>query len=198
MCVCVYIHWFYLPFTPPLASPVGGRERWHVPSSRHLRALLSACGRCSLCFFSLLCACVCRCRGCFLCRCVLCACDLLIGLHIPLTLPLIPVIPHLPVCGSNTDGCAARLCLHPRSHPRAHLPFTAPVLKCGGVILRVVVCGFVLVVSCVVLFLLCVCVCDLFCFLHLPFTPPIHTSHSHLMSSAGALSTYSLRCATVC
>jgi len=24
------------------------------------------------------CACVCRCRGCFLCRCVLCACDLLI------------------------------------------------------------------------------------------------------------------------
>ena len=27
------------------------------------------------------CACVCRCRGCFLCRCVLCACDLLIVLH---------------------------------------------------------------------------------------------------------------------
>jgi len=32
----------------------------------------------------------------------------------------------------------------------------------GGVVLRVVVCGIVLVVSCGVLFLLCVCVCDLF------------------------------------
>jgi len=29
---------------------------------------------------------------------------------------------------------------------------------------RVVVCGVVLVVSCVVLFMLCVCVCDLFLF----------------------------------
>ena len=27
------------------------------------------------------CACVCRYRGCFLCRCVLCACDLLIVLQ---------------------------------------------------------------------------------------------------------------------
>jgi len=27
------------------------------------------------------CACVCRCRGCFLCRCVLCACDLLMVLR---------------------------------------------------------------------------------------------------------------------
>ena len=47
------------------------------------------------------------------------------------------------------------------------------VVKCGGVVLRVVlrvvICGVVLVVSCVVcrvvLFLLCVCVCGLFLFL---------------------------------
>jgi len=32
------------------------------------------------------------------------------------------------------------------------------VVKCGGVVLRVVVCGVVRVVSCVVLFLLCLCV----------------------------------------
>jgi len=36
------------------------------------------------------------------------------------------------------------------------------------VLLRVVVCSFVLVVSCVVLFLLCVCVCDLLLFLPTP------------------------------
>jgi len=41
------------------------------------------------------------------------------------------------------------------------------VVKCGGVVLRVVVCGVVLVVPCVAFFLLCVCVCDLFRFLHL-------------------------------
>ena len=41
------------------------------------------------------------------------------------------------------------------------------VVKCGGVVLRVVVCGVVLVVLCVVLFVayLRVCVCDLFLFL---------------------------------
>ena len=40
------------------------------------------------------------------------------------------------------------------------------VVKCGGVgVLRMFVCGVVLVVSCVVLFVLCVCVCDLFLFL---------------------------------
>jgi len=33
-------------------------------------------------------------------------------------------------------------------------------------VLRAVICGVVLVVSCVVLFLLCVCVCDLFLFFH--------------------------------
>jgi len=49
--------------------------------------------------------------------------------------------------------------------------FRAPlsiVVRCRGVVLRVVVCDFVLVVSCVwclVLFLLCVCVRDLFIFL---------------------------------
>jgi len=42
---------------------------------------------------------------------------------------------------------------------------TSIVVKCEGVVLRVVVCGVVLVVSCVVLFLLCFCVCDLFVFL---------------------------------
>jgi len=34
-------------------------------------------------------------------------------------------------------------------------------VKRGGVVLRAVVCGVVLVVSCIVLFLLCVYVCDL-------------------------------------
>ena len=38
------------------------------------------------------------------------------------------------------------------------------VVKCVGVVLRVVVCGVVLVVSRVMLFLLCVCVCDLLIF----------------------------------
>ena len=48
------------------------------------------------------------------------------------------------------------------------------IVKCRAVVLRVVLCGVVLVVSCVVmlwccsrrvaLFLLCVCVCDLFLF----------------------------------
>ena len=38
------------------------------------------------------------------------------------------------------------------------------VVKCGGAVLRVVVDGVVIVVSCGVLFLLCVCVFDLFLF----------------------------------
>ena len=61
----------------------------------------------------------------------------------------------------------------PKLHTRPHRPFvcsactgsrfTTPsiVAKCGGVVLRVVVCGVVLVLSCVVLFLLGVCMCDL-------------------------------------
>jgi len=35
-------------------------------------------------------------------------------------------------------------------------------VNCGVVVLRVVICGVVLVVSCVVMFVLCACVCDLF------------------------------------
>ena len=44
------------------------------------------------------------------------------------------------------------------------ISFTPPsiVVKCGGVVLHLVVCGVVFDVSCVVLFLICVCVCDLF------------------------------------
>jgi len=49
-------------------------------------------------------------------------------------------------------------CFHPR-----HLRFL--LSAGGGVVLRVVVCGVLLVVTCVVLFVLCVCVCDLFLFL---------------------------------
>jgi len=53
------------------------------------------------------------------------------------------------------------------SHPilscsRSVAALPSIVVKCGGVVLRVVVCGVVLVLSCVVLFLLCVCVCDCF------------------------------------
>ena len=43
-----------------------GRGSWHAPSSCHLRALLSVCGRCSLGGLGC-CSCrvrVCRCRGC--------------------------------------------------------------------------------------------------------------------------------------
>jgi len=54
-----------------------GRGRWHAPSSRHLRAMLSVCGRCS--FGGLGCCscrvCLCRCRGCCylsVCVCVNC------------------------------------------------------------------------------------------------------------------------------
>ena len=52
-----------------------GRGRRHAPSSRHLRASLSACGRCSFGVLFSSCACVCRCRGCCslsVCECVTC------------------------------------------------------------------------------------------------------------------------------
>ena len=63
-------------FTPMIRPP--GRGRWHAPSSRHLRALLSVCGGCSLTVWgAVLVVCVCRYRGVVLCRCV-CVCDLLI------------------------------------------------------------------------------------------------------------------------
>jgi len=40
------------------------------------------------------------------------------------------------------------------------------VVKCeGGVVLRVVLCGVVLVVCCVLLFFLCVCISGLFLFI---------------------------------
>jgi len=61
-----------------------GRERWHAPSSRHLRALLIVCGRCSVGGLG---CCSCRVRVCVgvggvvLCRCV-CVRDLLIFLHL--------------------------------------------------------------------------------------------------------------------
>jgi len=58
VCACVYLSY-----------------RWHAPSSRHLRALLSACGRCSFGVLFSSCACVCRCRGCCslsVCVCVTC------------------------------------------------------------------------------------------------------------------------------
>jgi len=48
----------------------------------------------------------------------------------------------------------------------SQLGSTLTPVKCGVVVLRVVVCGVVLVVSCGVLFLLRVCVCDPFLFLH--------------------------------
>jgi len=56
-----------------------GRGRWHAPSSRHLRALLSVCGGCSFGGLFLSCVCV-GVGGVVLCRCV-CVCDLLIVLH---------------------------------------------------------------------------------------------------------------------
>jgi len=60
-----------------LSHTQGGR--WHAPSSRHLRAVLSVCGRCSVGHLGC-CSCrvrVCRCR----CRGSCCVCDLLIFLH---------------------------------------------------------------------------------------------------------------------
>ena len=70
--------------------------------------------------------------------------------------------------------------------------------KCGGVVLDVVGCGGVLVVSCVVLFLLCVRVCDLVLFHSSPRaeSPPrphpvfktedAHTQHHHHHTNARA------------
>jgi len=67
---------------------------------------------------------------------------------------------------------------HTRTNPPFIVPFSPPlplfrpdyifvvpsiVVTCGGVVLHVVVCGVVLVVSCVVV--LVVCLCDLFLFL---------------------------------
>jgi len=64
-------------FSPTRSGHSPGRGRWHAPSSRHLRALLSVCGRCS--FGGLgCCPCrvrVCRCRGCgslSVCVCMTC------------------------------------------------------------------------------------------------------------------------------
>jgi len=59
--------------------------------------------------------------------------------------------------------------------PRRVRTVAAPpsiVVKCGGVVPRMVVLGVVLVVSCVVLFLLCVCACGQFLFLH--NSSPLH------------------------
>ena len=66
----------YPHYNPP------GRGRWHAPSSRHYRALLSVCGRCS--FGGLGC---CSCRVCVSVSGVLfsvgvCVCDLLICLPV--------------------------------------------------------------------------------------------------------------------
>jgi len=53
-----------------------------------------------------------------------------------------------------------------------------------GVVLRVVVCGVVLVVCCVVLFLSCVCVCDLFLFLQT--VVPLDVCKTRLQTRPGA------------
>jgi len=60
-----------------------GRGRWHAPSPRHLRALLSVCGRCSVGGLG---CCSCRVRVCVSMSGVLffvgvCVRDLLIFLH---------------------------------------------------------------------------------------------------------------------
>jgi len=88
----VIIYYYYYWRTRPVTQGLGSRSQSvvtliiiivviiilvHAPSSRHLRALLSVCGRCS--FGGLrCCSCcvrVCRCRGC--CSLSVCVCDLL-------------------------------------------------------------------------------------------------------------------------
>ena len=66
-----------------------GRGRWHAPSSRHLRALLSVCGGCSFggvgCCSCRVCVCVCVCVSVsgvlFSVGVCVCVCDLLICSH---------------------------------------------------------------------------------------------------------------------
>jgi len=70
----------YLRGHPP------GRGRWHAPSSRHLRAWLSVCGRCSFGVLFLSCVCV-SVGGVALAVCV-CVCDLLIFLHLSICLSI--------------------------------------------------------------------------------------------------------------
>ena len=77
---CMYVYYWVHPIYSPTRSP--RRGRWHAPSSRHLRALLSVCGGCS--FRGLGC---CSCRVCVSVSGVLfsvgvCVCDLLIYLPI--------------------------------------------------------------------------------------------------------------------
>jgi len=58
-----------------------GHGRWHAPSSRHLRALLSVCDKCS---FGGLGRCSCRvCVSGVLFSVGVCVCDLLIFFHLP-------------------------------------------------------------------------------------------------------------------
>ena len=124
-----------------------------------------------------------------------CVCDLFLFTppihtahsHLPFTPPI-----HNSYAAADGFSSIAHQNHYPRAPLRAgatqvgssHCPFTPPIHTSHSC--RVVCCG--VVVLCVVLFLLCVCVCDMFLFTppihtshaHLPFTPPIHTSHSQL------------------
>jgi len=65
--------------------------------------------------------CVCRCRGCFLCRCVLCACDLLIVLH---EKPYPSTTPRADNLSSRSDA-GVGLYTHPGLTPRK-----CPLFRC--------------------------------------------------------------------
>jgi len=121
--------------------------------------------------------------------------------HLPRTPTVHTRYSHLPLTPPTHTCCSHLLSRPPTRVLEVVRTVAAPpsiVVKCGGVVLRVVVCGVVLVVSCVVLCLLCVCVGDLFIFLHLLFTPVVHRSPSRPCPTPRPKSTRSRRPSTRC
>jgi len=79
--------------------------------------------------------------------------------------------------------------IHRVHRPRTRTVAAPPsiVVRCGGVVLRVVLCGVILVVSCVVLFLVCVCVCVCFVSHIIQLTPQQQSAEQRNSAGAEAL-----------
>jgi len=164
----------------------GDQEGVHIhttspaPSSRHLRALLSFCGGCS--FAGLGCCscrmCVCRCGGVVLCVCVC-------MWHVDLfTSPPLSSLP--PTLTSARPPTRVWEVVRTVAAP------PPIVVQCGG---GGSSCGRLWCCSCrdvccVVLFLLCVCVCDLVLFSH--HQPIVHSPPSPIRQPGPCVSVYTI------